>query len=125
MLGQEMRSGSTSSYNQTNYGYLPEKGHIFVNLPEYRTEGSGNAMVVYTNPYLKNQPKLTRTKSNNISFYTALSYMYDNRYAVNLDLKEKRFGIAASDLGLVGKKSYSISFWLKIIYRLGICERNG
>ena len=87
MLGQEMRSGSTSSYNQTNYGYLPEKGHIFVNLPEYRTEGSGNAMVVYTNPYLKNQPKLTRTKSNNISFYTALSYMYDNRYAVNVSVR--------------------------------------
>ena len=87
MLGQEMRSGSTSSYNQTNYGYLPEKGHIFVNLPEYRTEGTGNAMVVYTNPYLKNQPKLTRTKSNNISFYTALSYMYDNRYAVNVSVR--------------------------------------
>ena len=38
----------------------------------------------------------------------------DGAGSQGLDLKEKRFGVAAADLGLVGKKSYSISFWLKI-----------
>ena len=35
MIGQEIRSSSTTGYNQTNYGYLPDKGHIFVDLPGY------------------------------------------------------------------------------------------
>lgn len=38
----------------------------------------------------------------------------DGAGSQGLDLKEARFGVAAADLGLVGKKSYSISFWLKI-----------
>ena len=38
----------------------------------------------------------------------------DGSGSQGLDLKETRFGVAAADLGLVGKKSYSISFWLKL-----------
>lgn len=38
----------------------------------------------------------------------------DGAGSQGLDLKETRFGVAAADLGLVGKKSFSISFWLKI-----------
>ena len=38
----------------------------------------------------------------------------DGAGSQGLDLKETRFGVSAADLGLVGKKSYSISFWLKI-----------
>lgn len=38
----------------------------------------------------------------------------DGSGSQGLDLKETRFGVAAADLGLVGKKSFSISFWLKI-----------
>lgn len=38
----------------------------------------------------------------------------DGAGSQGLDLQEKRFGVAAADLGLVGKKSFSISFWLKI-----------
>lgn len=38
----------------------------------------------------------------------------DGSGSQGIDLKEIRFGIPAADLGLVGKKSFSISFWLKI-----------
>lgn len=38
----------------------------------------------------------------------------DGAGSQGLDLQEKRFGVSAADLGLVGKKSFSISFWLKI-----------
>lgn len=38
----------------------------------------------------------------------------DGSGSQGLDLKETRFGVSAADLGLVGKKSYSVSFWLKI-----------
>lgn len=38
----------------------------------------------------------------------------DGAGSQGLDLKETRFGVSAADLGLVGKKSYSVSFWLKI-----------
>lgn len=38
----------------------------------------------------------------------------DGSGSQGIDLKEIRFGVPAADLGLVGKKSFSISFWLKI-----------
>lgn len=38
----------------------------------------------------------------------------DGSASQGIDLKETRFGVPAADLGLVGKKSFSISFWLKI-----------
>lgn len=38
----------------------------------------------------------------------------DGSSSQGIDLKETRFGVPAADLGLVGKKSFSISFWLKI-----------
>lgn len=38
----------------------------------------------------------------------------DGAGSQGLDLQESRFGVKASDLGLVGAKSFSISFWMKI-----------
>ncbi len=84
MIGQEIRSSSTTGYNQTNYGYLPDKGHIFVDLPGYIIDANDQ---VRENIYAVTRPTITDTKSNNLSFYTALSYMYDNRYAVNLSVR--------------------------------------
>lgn len=83
MIGQEMRSSSSSGYNMTSYGYLPDKGKIFVDIPETTIIGG----LEWVNPYLKRVPKITDTKTNNLSFYTALSYMYDNRYSVNLSVR--------------------------------------
>ena len=83
MFGQEIRSSSSSGYNMTSYGYLPDKGKIFVDIPETTIIGGQE----WVNPYLKRVPTITDTKTNNLSFYTALSYMYDNRYAVNLSVR--------------------------------------
>lgn len=38
----------------------------------------------------------------------------DGAGSQGVDLKEKRFGVRAGDLGLEGKKDFSVSFWLKI-----------
>lgn len=38
----------------------------------------------------------------------------DGAGSQGVDMKEKRFGVKAADLGLVGAKSFSVSFWLKI-----------
>lgn len=38
----------------------------------------------------------------------------DGAGSQGLDLKETRFGVSAADLGLVGAKSFSISFWMKV-----------
>lgn len=84
MIGQEIRSSSTTGFNQTNYGYLPDKGYIFVDLPGYIIDDNDQ---VWENIYAVTRPTITNTKSNNLSFYTALSYMYDNRYAVNLSVR--------------------------------------
>ena len=38
----------------------------------------------------------------------------DGAGSQGLNLNEKRFGVSATDLGLVGAKSFSISFWMKV-----------
>lgn len=38
----------------------------------------------------------------------------DGAGSQGVDLKESRFGVKASDLGLVGAKSFSVSFWVKL-----------
>ena len=38
----------------------------------------------------------------------------DGAGSQGLDLNETRFGVSAADLGLVGAKSFSVSFWLKL-----------
>ncbi len=38
----------------------------------------------------------------------------DGSSSQGLDLKEKHFGATASDLGIVGAKSFSVTFWLKL-----------
>ena len=83
MLGQEMRSSKVSAYSMTTYGYMPEMGKIFVVLPDPVKIGS----TTYRNTYLNVRPTITDTKNNYLSFYTALSYMYDDRYAINLSVR--------------------------------------
>lgn len=38
----------------------------------------------------------------------------DGASSQGVDLQELRYGVKAADLGLVGKKSFSVAFWLKI-----------
>lgn len=94
-------------------GEAKETTRTFASYIQITGEGTGALPEIYT---------LTANGSDEeVSLKTgeSVKMAYTGRHAdgagsQGLDLKEKRFGVAASDLGLVGKKSYSISFWLKI-----------
>lgn len=94
-------------------GEAKETTRTFASYIQITGEGTGALPEIYT---------LTANGSDEeVSLKTgeSVKMAYTGRHAdgagsQGLDLKEKRFGVAAADLGLVGKKSYSISFWLKI-----------
>lgn len=93
VFGQEARSSVTNGNTQKTYGYMPDRGKLIVGLPEYSTTSTGNFAAI--NPYLRFVPQITETKSNNVSFYGTLDYMYDNRYALNFTIRadaNNRFG---------------------------------
>lgn len=94
-------------------GAAKQTTRTFASYIQITGEGTGALPEIYT---------LTANGSDEeVSLKTgeSVKMAYTGRHAdgagsQGLDLKEKRFGVAASDLGLVGKKSYSVSFWLKI-----------
>lgn len=92
MLGQEVRSVKQGSYMSKNYGYMHERGRIFVNVPVTVKGTISND----PNPLLKNNvPTIVDTENNTMSYYSTLSYMYDERYAVNGSIRvdaSNRFG---------------------------------
>ncbi len=92
MLGQEMSSSQNNGYKLQSYGYIPDKGKIFVNLPAYTQH---NAVDPPVNDMYRTTPTLTESESNTLSYYLTLSYMYDNRYAFNASVRgdgSNRFG---------------------------------
>lgn len=89
MAGVETRSNKYDGYSQTNYGYQPDRGKSFVNVPVRTPSGILNGEYVRTNP------SLTDRVSNYFSYYATASYMYDNRYSINLSIRgdgSNRFG---------------------------------
>ena len=92
MLGQEMSSSQNDGFKFQAYGYIPDKGKIFVNLPAYTAHETWDPPV---NSKYRVVPVLTETQSNTLSYYATLSYMYDNRYAFNASVRadgNNRFG---------------------------------
>ena len=90
VLGFELRSTLASGYKKTTYGYMPDRGKIFVQIP-HRPESQPNA----SNPLLLKFPTITDTENNYVSYYLTLNYMYDNRYAINASVRSdasNRFG---------------------------------
>ena len=85
--GQEMRSVKQDGFEKKEYGYLHSRGKLFVNIP-ITINGTANSLV-------RNAPKVKDTEENYMSFYGTLSYMYDNRYALNASVRmdaSNRFG---------------------------------
>ncbi len=92
MLGQESRSVRQNSYSAKTYGYMHERGRIFVNVP-VTVKSTINS--VANNLLQNNVPMIVDTENNTMSFYGTLSYMYDERYAVNASIRvdaSNRFG---------------------------------
>lgn len=90
VLGHEMRSTKATGYEKTTYGYMPDRGKIFVQLP---TRPASNPNL--SNNLLSNVPTITDTENNYLSFYLTFNYMYDNRYAINASVRSdasNRFG---------------------------------
>ncbi|MBS7155487.1 MAG: SusC/RagA family TonB-linked outer membrane protein [Sanguibacteroides justesenii] len=90
MLGQEARSNKYDGYSQTNYGYMPDRGKSFAEVPP--VIGEDKRVNMYTQG---NSPQLVDRKANYVSFYGNFSYMFDDRYAINGSIRtdaSNRFG---------------------------------
>lgn len=90
MIGYEMRGTHATGSSIDAYGYLLDRGKIFVDLPPVL---STNPLTI--NPLYRRSPKITDTENNYVSYYVTGSYMYDNRYAFNISVRgdaSNRFG---------------------------------
>ncbi len=91
MLGQEIRSNKYDGYSQTNYGYMPDRGKSFAQLPIIIMAGTQSI----ENQLVRRTPILVDRKANYLSFYGNLSYMFNDRYAINASIRmdaSNRFG---------------------------------
>lgn len=87
MLGMEMSDTRYKGYSDTRYGYLPERGKSFAQLPATVTNPYSNS--AQANPLYENYagPAITDTKTNNMGLYLTLNYAYDNRYVANMSVR--------------------------------------
>lgn len=85
--GMEMSSTRYKGYSDTRYGYLPERGKSFAQLPATVTNPYSNS--AQANPLYENYagPTITDTKTNNMGLYLTLNYAYDNRYVANMSVR--------------------------------------
>lgn len=92
-IGQEVRSNKYRGFSELTYGYIPGRGKTIVNPPLQVS----NALGVYgaNSLYGRMSKEITDRSANNLSFYASLTYAYDERYAVNFNVKmegSNRFG---------------------------------
>ncbi len=92
MAGQEAHGTERKESSLTAYGYMPNRGKVFVNLPPAEII---SGIVTKINPYLRTIPELTEEVANFLSYYVTGSYMFDDRYAFNASVRadaSNRFG---------------------------------
>ena len=102
LLGQEIRSAKNSSIANTIWGYVPERGEIIIspnlisnivpigNSPYDYLTGYG----IFANLYNSRWGR-TETQDNYVSFFSTLAYTLNNKYVVNLSIRNdmsNRFG---------------------------------
>ena len=93
-LGYEMRSSKSYGYRSTTYGYMPDKGKLFVDLPK-TVQNKANKNDELPNSLLGKKPSITDTQNNNLSYYLTAAYTYDDRYVINANIRtdaSNRFG---------------------------------
>lgn len=94
-------------------GVAKETIRTFSSYIQITSEGTGALPEIYTLTANGSDEEVSLKTGESVKMaYTGRAA--DGAGSQGLDLKETRFGVAAADLGLVGKKSFSISFWLKI-----------
>jgi TonB-linked SusC/RagA family outer membrane protein len=93
MVGQEIRSSKYDGLSQTNYGYLPDRGQSFVQIPLTITTAAGG---VLANPlYLNTTPVITDRLSNYLSYFGTATYNFNQKYVFNANIRtdaSNRFG---------------------------------
>lgn len=92
MAGWEIRSSQYDGYQHSVYGYDPERGKTFAELPPLLDMNSTNPTA---NTMAISQPKLTDRLSNTASYYASAAYNYKQRYAISLNVRgdaNNRFG---------------------------------
>lgn len=92
MVGQEIRSSKYDGFRQTNYGYLPDRGKSFAQVPTSYT----NANVVIQNVLLNTMiPTVTDRVSNYLSYFGTATYNFNQKYVINANIRtdaSNRFG---------------------------------
>ncbi|RZK68156.1 MAG: SusC/RagA family TonB-linked outer membrane protein [Pedobacter sp.] len=92
MAGQEIRSSKYDGIRQKNYGYLPDRGKSFAQLPATTT----NTIGTYANTLLNEMiPIVTDRISNYVSYFGTATYNFDQKYVVNANIRtdaSNRFG---------------------------------
>lgn len=91
MAGMEVRCSHATGSSRVTYGYMPDRGKIFVDLPPI----TGTGTYVEGNPYLQLKPTLTDNENNTVSYYVTGSYSFDDRYSFNVSVRgdaSNRFG---------------------------------
>ncbi|MCR9012327.1 SusC/RagA family TonB-linked outer membrane protein [Gabonibacter chumensis] len=89
MGGVEIRSNQYNGFSQTNWGYQPDRGKYFADVPIETPSG------VINDRYARTKPSIIDQISNYFSYYFAGGYMYDNRYSINMSVRadaSNRFG---------------------------------
>lgn len=99
MLGMELRSTIYKTDQNTAWGYLPDRGNKLAR-PTYPEDfqsmntSSLPSLGIFENIY-RNAWSYHDTENNFMSFFATFSYTYDNRYVVNLSMRNdlsNRFG---------------------------------
>lgn len=92
MGGFEIACNKNEGYSHTAYGYMPDRGETFIDVPlMIKQYGEMRANQDYAN--LK--PVIVNSLANTVSYYLSGVYMYDSRYAFNFSVRSdgsNRFG---------------------------------
>jgi TonB-linked SusC/RagA family outer membrane protein len=85
MFGQEINSTRYNGYANTTLGYLRDRGRTFATLPQTITSAKtvNSLLTLFT-------PSITDKLTNTMGLYLTSSYSYDNRYVVNMSVRNDR-----------------------------------
>lgn len=88
MAGWEIRSTQYDGFKQLVYGYQPDRGKLFVDLPLNTSSGE--------NGQVKQQrPTITDRLTNTASYYVSAAWNWNQRYALSMNVRgdaSNRFG---------------------------------
>ncbi|ARS40168.1 hypothetical protein CA265_11090 [Sphingobacteriaceae bacterium GW460-11-11-14-LB5] len=92
MVGQEVRSSKYDGLSQTNFGYLPDRGKSFAQVPLTITTSSG---AIINQIYGQTIPVITDRVSNFVSYFGTATYNFNQKYVINGNIRtdaSNRFG---------------------------------